>query len=108
MKSNDAFYFAVFKHLEKIGEDANRGYPDSALRKLLFLVATLPPDIKEKVRPSLDQAKTCWENHGNRIRPPRESVEEDTPHIIALSQCYNWGLIIVDQISTFLHEFRST
>ena len=47
---NDAFLYDSFKKIDKISSNAEFA-PDEALRELLFLIASLPKELKIKIKP---------------------------------------------------------
>jgi hypothetical protein len=91
--------------------------PDKALLELIAFIATLPRELKEKVKPLQDQALDSVKVYAGEPLQPKywcsvremlNQVEEDKgPDIEYLNLCcYNWVLKLVDEISSLLHESK--
>ena len=111
----EAFLYRCFKQLEEISQQAVYGpiemwgEPCKALQELLFLIARLPKEIKDKIEPikrktlkkvAEKQQKFLNEDEKSsfsteRRNEPREEYE---------SECLHAVRILVDRVSTLLHE----
>lgn len=116
---SETFYINAFKKIDEIcnmanGYKTNYASPDKALLELNFLIATLPRDLKEKIKPVQDQAIDSVTMHGKRPLEPRyfEGLvgmlreEENIPDKVFLNECYNWVLKLVKEVSSLLHESK--
>jgi hypothetical protein len=120
---SDTFYSNAFKKLDEICSMAN-GHkahyhspaPDQALLELNAFIATLPRELKEKVKPFQDQALDSVEKYAGEPLKPKycpsfremlDQVDEDKgPDKEYLNTCYNWVLKLVSEVSSLLHESK--
>ncbi len=116
---SDAFYFNAFKKLDEIcsianGNKARYASPDKALIELNSFIATLPRDLKEKIKPLQDQAMDSVTKHGRIPLQPKYfgglvgilNEEENIPDKEFLNNCYQWILKLVNEVSSLLHESK--
>jgi len=116
---SDTFYSNAFMKLDEIcsmanGHNAHYASPDQALLELISFVATLPRELKEKVKPLQDQALDSVTKHGRiTLRPKYKRGEAESlleleriPDKEFLNDCYYWVLKLVDEVSSLLHESK--
>jgi hypothetical protein len=117
---SDTFYSNAFKKLDEIcgvanGRKGNYANPEKALLELNSFIATLPRELKEKVKPLQDQALDSVEKYAGEPLKPRyrpafrlfpDEVEDKGPDIEFQNTCYSWVLKLVDEISSLLHESK--
>ena len=73
---SDTFYSNAFKKLDEIcglanGRKARYANPEKALLELNAFIATLPRELKEKVKPLQDQALDSVKNMQGNLYSPR-------------------------------------
>ena len=98
------------------GHKAHYANPEKALLELNAFIATLPRELKEKVKPFRDQALDSVEKYAGEPLKPKycpsfveilNQVDEDKgPDKEYLNTCYSWVLKLVDEISSLLHESK--
>jgi hypothetical protein len=105
---SDAFLYSSFKKLEEISAIAE-GNPAGAFRKLMFFVATLPKELKEKIKAFQDQALDAVTKKRKGRWEPRygfdQLLEADSPNVEFMSECYREALKLINEISSLLHEY---
>jgi hypothetical protein len=116
---SDFFYSNAFMKLEEISNLANGckahyACPDKAFLELTSFIATLPRELKEKIKPLQDQAINLVTKHGKKTLQPKYYGGEDEemmeigriPDKELLSDCYTWVLRLVNEVSSLLHEHK--
>lgn len=111
---SNAFLLECFKKLDKITANVHGQSPDYVFRELIFFIATLPKEVKDKIKPLQDKAleavraKKQWEPEYKRLSEDellRFLERTDDPDADFKSECYRQVLLLVDEISTNLHEY---
>jgi len=101
------FFQDVFKKLDKISEVANGRDPDKAFQDLMFLIAKLPTELKERIKPLQDQAAEAVKAKGKGRWEPQYGLfalmTRDEPDPEFMSECYSQTLWLVGEVSSILH-----
>jgi len=87
--------------------------PDQVFRELIFLIATLPKELKDKIKPFQDQAlkivtadgKRQWEPKYKRFQLFEDRLED--PDFELKAECYRQVLWLIDNVSSILHEYST-
>lgn len=116
---SETFYINAFKKIDEIcnmanGNKAHYASPDKALLELSSLIATLPRDLKEKIKPLQDQAINKATKNGKIPLQPKYyggivgmlREEENIPDKEFLNDCYNCLQELVKEVSSLLHESK--
>jgi hypothetical protein len=107
---NDAFLYNSFRKLDKISSAADGQHPEGAFRELMFFIATLPKELKEKIKPLQDQAIEAVKEKGKGRWEPQYGLaallDRDNPNDEFLTACYHEVLKLVGEISSLLHELN--
>lgn len=87
--------------------------PDQVFRELMFLIATLPKELKDKIKPFQDQALKAVTANGKRQWEPKYKqfqLFEDRladPDFELKAECYRQVLWLIDNVSSILHEYST-
>ncbi len=116
---SETFYINAFKKIDEIcnlanGNKSRYASPDEALLELNSLIATLPRDLKEKIKPLQDLAISKATKQGRIPLQPKYyrglvgmlSDEEDIPDKEFLNDCYSCVQELVKEVSSLLHESK--
>jgi hypothetical protein len=104
---DNAFYYETFKKIDKVNNKVEFA-PDEALRELLFLIATLPKEIKLEIKPLQDRVidavrakgRGKWEPSFGLLR----SMARDDPDQAFLTECYHQVFFLVNELTSILHK----
>lgn len=106
---SDAFLYDSFKKIDKINSKAEFA-PDGALRELLFLIATLPKEIKLEIKPLQDRVIDEVRAKGRGKWEPRfgllRALASDEPDQEFFIECYNQVLFLVNELTSILHKYN--
>lgn len=112
----EAFLYRCFKQLEEISHQAVYGpiemwgEPCKALQELLFFIARLPKEVKDKLKPvkqkilkKVAEKQHKFINEDNKSAYNSEKRNELSEEYE--SECFQAVRILVDKVSTLLHEY---
>jgi hypothetical protein len=110
---NDAFLFDCFKKIDKISMNAHDQSPIQVFRELMFLIATFPKELKDKIKPLQDQAigvvtangKRQWEPKYKQFQLFEDRLED--PDFELKAVYYPQVLWLIDNVSSILHEYST-
>ncbi len=108
---NDAFLYECFNKLDRITRKTDRS-PDKAFRELMFFTATLPNELKEKIKSSQDRAIEAVKAKGKGQWEPKyglsAALDRDNPNVDFMSECYHEVLRLTSELSSILHEYSKS
>lgn len=113
----EAFLYRCFRQLEEISHQAIYGpidmwgEPRKALQELLFFIARLPKEVKAKVEPlkrkQLEQVAERQQKFIDEDKKTSHSTEKRNALLEEYeSECLRAVRILVDRVSTLLHEYQ--
>jgi hypothetical protein len=106
---SDAFLYESFKKIDNINSKAEFA-PDEALRELLFLIATLPKEIKLEIKPLQDRVIDAVRAKGRGKWEPRfgllRALARDEPDQEFFTECHHQVLFLVNELTSILHKYN--